>query len=248
MKFNLIPEKALISIIISFIVISSCSKSTEPIAALNASRFEFVLYDGLTQGNILQVSQELERNYIRILSDLQVDNMPVVTVKIWANYSHFLDVMESDIGIRYIGATGYVYGMTEFRIFFNSRSNSEAIHEFVHLVSMQINSSIPNNPRWLWEAVALYENNEFFDPVTLPYMVSGNYPTLDELNSDFNTGDRQIYSVGYILLEYIISSWEMEKVIELIYTNGNIPYTLGITVTEFESGWYQFIREKYFTS
>jgi hypothetical protein len=110
---------------------------------------------------------------------------------------------------------------------------------------MQVNSSIPNNPRWLWEAVAVYENNEFVDPRTLSYMVSGNYPTLEELNSDYNSGNHYIYSVGYILLEYINETWGMDKVIELIQTNGNIPLTLGIAVEGFESGWYLFIEEKY---
>ena len=203
------------------------------------------MYDGLTSANILGISQELERNYARILSDLRVDSMPKITAKIWGDYNHFLEDMENDIGIRYTGATGYVFGMTEIRIYYNSQASVTAVHEFAHLVSMQVNSRIPNNPRWLWEAVALYETNEFVDPRTLPYMVSGNYPTLEELNSDYNSGNRSIYSVGYVLLEYIVETWGMDQIIELIQTNGNIPLSLGITVEEFESGWYQFIEEKY---
>ena len=76
-------------------------------------------------------------------------------------------------------------------------------------------------------------------------MVSGNYPTLEVLNTDYNSGNRSIYSVGYILLEYIIETWGMDQVINLIQTNGNIPLSLGITAEEFESGWYQFIETKY---
>jgi len=223
----------------------SCSKSTDPIAETINDHFDFVVYDGLTSANVLGISQELERNYARILSDLQVDSLPKITAKIWGDYDHFLEDMENDIGIRYTGATGYVFGMAEFRIYYNQQASITAVHEFAHLVSMQVNSSIPNNPRWLWEAVALYENNEFVDPRTLPYMVSGNYPTLEELNSDYNSGNHSIYSVGYILLEYIIETWGMDEVIELIQTNGNIPLILGITVEGFESGWYLFIEEKY---
>jgi hypothetical protein len=111
---------------------------------------------------------------------------------------------------------------------------------------MQINSTIPNNPRWLWEAVALYENDEFVNPRSLPYMVSGNYPTLDELNSDYNSGNQQIYSVGYVLLEYIVETWGMDEVIELIKSNGHISLVLGRTESEFEYGWYQYVEQTYF--
>lgn len=223
----------------------SCSRSIDPEYDLNKDHFEFILYDGLTTSQIININNALENNYSRICNDLQVAEMLKVTVKIWSDYNNFLEAMENDIGIRYVGATGYIFGMYEFRIFYNAQSAVAAVHEFAHLVSMQINSSIPNNPRWLWEAVALYENNEFVNPKTLPYMVSGEYPTLDELNTDYNSSNHNIYSVGYILLEYIVQTWGLDYVIGLIQNNGNIVNLLGITVQEFESGWYEFVENKY---
>ncbi len=171
--------------------------------------------------------------------------MPHVTVKIWSNYENFLNAMETDIGIRYTGATGYVLGAEEIRIFYTNQVSLTAVHEFVHSVSIQINGSIPNNPRWLWEAIALYETRDFVDPKTLPYMVSGNYPTLEELNIDYNSSNHYIYSVGYTLLEYIVQAWGMDAVINLIETNGIINNILGILIQEFEAGWYQFIENEY---
>jgi hypothetical protein len=171
--------------------------------------------------------------------------MPKVTVKIWSDYDNFMRAMEDDIGIRYVGATGYIYNMSEFRIFYNGQVAVAAVHEFAHLVSMQVNSNIANNPRWIWEAVALYENNEFVNPRTLSYMVNGNYPTLEELNTDYNSSNHYIYSVGYILLEYIVDTWGMDTVIGLIQNNGNITSLLSITIGEFESGWYEFVEQKY---
>ena len=32
-----------------------------------------------------------------------------------------------------------------------------AVHEFAHGVSLHVNPRFGNNPRWLWEAVAIYE-------------------------------------------------------------------------------------------
>jgi hypothetical protein len=203
------------------------------------------LYDELTASSIVEISEELEINYTRILADLQIQSMPEITVKIWSDYNNFLATMENDIGVRYTGATGYIYGMTEIRIIYNNQAPSVAVHEFAHLVTMQINSSIPNNPRWLWEAVALYENNEFVNPNTLPYMVSGHYPTLNELNTDYNSSNHYIYSVGYVLLEYIVQNWGMNGVISLVQNNGNVIKVLGITTQEFESGWYEFLENKY---
>jgi hypothetical protein len=223
----------------------SCSSSTDSNDELEEGHFYFILYDGLKSTNIAEISESLENNYKRIIDDLQVQRMPIVTARIWTDYNNFMEAMETDIGIRYTGATGYVFGMAELRIYYTTHAPVDAVHEFAHLVSMQVNSSIPNNPRWLWEAAALYENNEFIDPKTLPYIVSGNYPTLYELNTDYNFSNQYIYSVGYVLLEYVVQTWGMNDVIGLIKNNGNIHNLLGITTQEFESGWYQFVEEKY---
>lgn len=240
MQFKFFP--ILLFIITLFI---SCSKSTGPDYELKSEHFDFILYDGLTAINIIEISENLGNNYNRIIDDLQLSSMPKVTAKIWSDYNNFMEAMEADIGIRYTGATGYIFGLTEFRIYYNTQSPVAAVHEFAHLVTMQINSSIANNPRWLWEAVALYENNEFVHPETLPYMVSGDYPTLDELNTDYNSSNHYIYNVGYVLLEYVVQTWGMDNVLGLIQNNGNITKLLGITIQEFESGWYQFVEDKY---
>jgi len=234
--------------IVAFFFFSSCKKSTQPDEPSDGKRFDFVLYDGLTLSNTPDISKAFEDNYERILDDLQVENMPSVTIKIWADYDNFLDAMGADIGVRYTGATGYVFGMQEIRLYHTTRILSAVVHEFAHLVSMQVNSRIANNPRWLWEAVAVYEAQQFVDPKTLSYMVSGDYPTLSDLSTDFNSNAQNIYNiykVGYVLLEYIIQSWGAEAVIDLIKNNGNIPQVLQVTVQEFEAGWYRFVEEHY---
>jgi len=135
--------------------------------------------------------------------------------------------------------------MQEMRLQYSDEVSQTAVHEFAHLVSLQVNSNFANRPRWLWEAVALYECQDFVYPKSLPYMVSGDYPTLSELNTDFNSSNHSIYSVGYVLLEFVVQTWSMAKVIDLIKTNGNIPSVLGITTQMFESGWHQYVEDKY---
>ena len=239
------PSKTITISLFFLFYLFSCSKDKIPFAPLNEEHFEFILYDGLNTSDILQISTTLEENRQRIIDDLLVSGMPKVTVKIWADYDHFLNDMENDIGIRYTGATGYIFGSTESRLYFNNQVVVAAVHEFAHLVSMQVNMTIPNNPRWLWEAVALYENNEFVNPGTLSYMVSGDYPTLVELNADYNSSNHSIYQVGYVLLEYIVVTWGMNTVIELIKNNANLFSSLSLTAHQFESGWYRFVEERY---
>ena len=237
--------KLILFLVFIIFFILSCSESTAPLEETQDKHFDFILYNGLSTTNIADISEALENNYGRIINDLQVQSMPVITIKIWADYTNFLDAMENDIGTRYNGATGYILGMSEFRLFYTNDVALAAVHEFAHVVSMHVNSSIPNNPRWLWEAVALYESNDFINPGTLSYMVSGDYPTLDELNTDYNSSNHYIYSVGYVLLEYIVETWGMDTVIDLIKNNGNIPNLLGISVQEFEAGWFTFVEVKY---
>ncbi len=237
--------KSFITLFFLFTIIFSCSNGTDINNQLDENQFEFILYDGLSSSDIREISENLQDNYQRILNDLQIQDMPKVIIKIWSNYDNFLEDMENDIGIRYTGATGYIFSMTELRIFYNSQVAVAAVHEYAHLVSLQVNRTISNNPRWLWEAVALYETQEFTDPRTLSFMVSGNYPSLSELNADYNNSNHNIYRVGYILVDYIVNTWGMDSVIDLIKNNGNLSITLGIDTQEFESGWYQFVEEKY---
>lgn len=225
-------------------ILVSCTDKSPLEPELENKHFDFVLYDGLSSLIIPDISVELESNYDRILGDLQIDSMPLIKVEIWSDYENFLAAMEENIGRRYPGATGYVT-FSEICLFYVGNIPQTAVHEFVHVVSLHINTSIGNNPRWLWESVALYESGMFVDPQTLPYMVSGNYPTLEELNTDYNSSDHNIYSVGYTLLEYIIETWGKDSVIQLIQTNGNLQSALGISTPEFETGWYQFVVERY---
>ena len=79
-------------------------------------------------------------------------------------------------------------------------------------------------------------------PSQIPYMVNQDPPTLSELNNLNNT---QIYDVGYLLSEYIVETWRRQHLKNMIISNGNISQTLGVTVQQFESGWFLFVKDKY---
>jgi hypothetical protein len=92
--------------------------------------------------------------------------------------------------------------------------------------------------------VALYENGEFVDPRTIDYVVRGNFPTLQQLNVDLNGGS-QIYQLGYVLGEFIMSRWGRPAFLRLIETNADLPAVLGMSSAEFEAAWQSYVRQRY---
>ena len=122
---------------------------------------------------------------------------------------------------------------------------TNVVHEFVHAATLGVNPAFANDRRWFWETVALYENGERVDPRSLDYLVRDAFPTLQQLNADANAG-RQIYEVGYLLGEFIVTRSGRATFVELIRTNANLSSVLGLSAPEFESAWQAFVRQRYF--
>ena len=213
----------------------------------DSGNFSFVLNNGLTQSILAPIESKLEANYSRVLNDLGIASMSLITIKIYNDETDFLNEMQNDLGVKYPGASGYISKLTEIKMMFRPNSPQIALHEFCHVVSLAVNNRFGNNPRWFWETVAIYEAGEFNNPTSISYLVNGNYPTLEELNSSFNSGYK-IYEVGFILSEYIIHDFGKVALVNLIKSNADIESTLGITVLQFENAWKNFVRNKYFIS
>lgn len=217
-------------------------------APASQERFDFILHDTLSMPDVAHLVNALEANYERVIDALEVDSLPVIRVQIWSDEEQYQGAMEETLGSRFPGSRGYVTGDRELRLLYHRRlsAQKEAVHEFVHVVSLNLNPNFGNNPRWLWEAVALYLADEFHNPADVAYMRNREFPTMDELNAGFNAG-KNIYDVGFLLVDYIINRWGQEVLIDLVMANGDIPATLGLQVADFESGWHQFVTEKHLT-
>jgi hypothetical protein len=214
-----------------------------PEVRLTTTHFR-ILADRAESAALTAMAERLEAEYGRVTADLRTGDVPTVTVWVWVDTESFLQDMMGVIGRRYDRTLGYVRGANAISVRVNAELPKHAAHEFSHVVSMSVNATIPNNPRWLWETVALYENGEFIDPNGVADLRAGRFPTLSELNVDFNDGTL-VYSVGYVLGEFIVSTWDMGALIRLIQTNGNVGQVLGLTEAQFEQRWYAFLRTKY---
>lgn len=204
----------------------------------------FRIFAGTAPNSAVQAAADrLEAEYPRIVTGFGLPGLPVITVRIWQDETTYFNELTRYFGVRY-QAAGYITGPAELRVLAAANLSTNVVHEFVHAASVSLNPSFGNNPRWLWEAVALYENGELVDPRRVDYLVRGAFPTLQQLNADPNAG-RQIYEVGYLLGEFIVSTWGRPAYLRLIQANADLPGVLGVSTPEFESAWQSYVRQRY---
>ena len=213
--------------------------------AVRLQTAHFQIFAGTTtpEATVRAAGDRLELDYARILNDLGVSNHPIVTVRIWQDADAYYNELTRFFGTR-IRATGYITGPVELRLLAGGNLTTNVVHEFAHAVSLSVNPRFANNPRWLWESVALYENREFVHPNLIESMSRGNFPTLQQLNADANT-DTPIYQMGYLLGEFIVSRYGHVALIRLVQTNADLQSVLGVSTAEFEAAWQSFVRQKY---
>jgi hypothetical protein len=211
---------------------------------LRVQTAHFQVFGGTSPDTTLRrAADRLEAEYSRILGDLDVSSHPVVTVRIWQDPTSYYDELTRYFGTRY-QAGGYITGPTELRLLAGGNLDTDVVHEFVHAASLTVNPRFGNNPRWFWEAVALYENGEFVHPRLIESVARGNFPTLQQLNADVNA-DTQIYQLGYVLGEFIMARWGRGAFRRLIETNADLQGVLGVSASDFEAAWQSYVRQRY---
>ncbi len=246
--------------IVLLLVAAGCGSSpTSPTAPASDGPATFVQHasehfvfhhTAIDGSSIATTAASLERDYARITAELAVRATPQVHVFLYTTRESLQAAVRPTAGELPAFATGLVTGADAIHIlsprlaavwsYDNAVEN--IAHELAHCVSLVINPRITNNPRWLWESVALYEAGQFVDPRSLPYLAGGAVPTLESLNGFDNT---RIYDVGYVIAEFIVSRWGREGLIALIATNGNLAAVTGLNATEFVTAWREFLRSRY---
>ncbi len=243
--------RAIVVLIAALVVTARCGSSPTAPAAAGAETLELKLttahvrlFAGRTSAATAQSAADaLERQYARVLNDLNVTSLGPITVQIWQDQATYYAVLDRFFGVHY-QASGYITGNDELRVLAVPQLDVNVVHEFCHAVSLSVSATFANNPRWLWETVALYENGELVAPRTLDYLVRGAYPSLADLNADPNAG-RQIYELGYVIGEFIVARWGRAGLLDLIRAHGDVNAVFGVTPGAFETEMYAWIRAKY---
>ncbi|HZM49386.1 MAG TPA: hypothetical protein VFE68_02805 [Vicinamibacteria bacterium] len=226
----------------------SASSSTLESLVPRAHTVHFDVHAGLaSEATVAEIAAALESRYGRVTADLETGEVPRITVEVWSDEASFFTEMERFLGRRFSGATGYVTGPSVLRVLAVPQVARNATHEMSHAISLHVNPTFGNRPRWLWESVALYENGELVDPRSISYLVQGRFPTLTELDADPNAG-RQVYEVGYLIGEFVVARAGREGLLRLIRAHGDVGVLGFASPAAFESEWTAFVRARYFAA
>jgi hypothetical protein len=208
----------------------------------STAHFSF-LYTAIDSLSIELIASKLEANYKKITSDFKIDKIPATTVRIYPDLQSF------HRGINFPNAPAEIlataFGRDDIRMASPNATGVDSAtlmkgvtHEFTHCVHLNIDYA-PNNPRWLWEGVAMYEADWTFDPGEVYTMTNNKFPSLDSLGNGLE------YMLGFVIIEAIIDQWGFDTVIELIKKRGDIQAVLKTDQQAFEKIIYDRIYEKY---
>jgi hypothetical protein len=199
--------------------------------------------------NVATIADRLEAQYPRITASLDVTMTPAIDIFLYPDRPSFTSAVSAVIGPLPSFATGAITGSTRVHILSPNLSSvwsfddgiTNTVHESAHCISMALNPTIANNPRWLWESVAIFEAGQVVDPRAVTELRSTTL-TLAALNSFETT---TIYRVGYVLAEFITAVWGRTGLVSLIEANGNIDRVFQINEQVFLERWRTFLRDRY---
>ena len=222
---------------------------------IKTTHFTFLFSNSIDTAIITKLANALEGNYSRIGNDLRTKPADNIETNIYAQRWRYIKATGN------WGASGNIEGISKLHFveqaWGESDKNKVAIHEFAHTVTLKLllnNETQPVDskifdqkfstfPTWLWEAISVYEAKQFVDPKTLPYLNNGQYPTISELNNRLKGG--KVYTCGYTIIEYILSKYGQDKLINLVKNYGDMKSTFNVTDDQFCKNWYEFVKEKY---
>ena len=238
-----------------FVAIGGCggtaAPSSTPAFAGSYSSAHFVFqYTTLDAGNISTIASTVESQYPRIIADLSAGAMPTVQVTLYLDHAAMVAATQAVAGFIPAFASGLVTAENQIHLMSPNapawgpfdRMVSNLVHEFAHCVSLHLNPRSANNPRWLWESVAIYESGQSVDLRTVGYMTALAPPSLESLNSFDNN---RVYEVGYSIGEFVVSRWGQRGLRDLITRNGDTVAVLSLTPADFHRDWFAFARERY---
>jgi hypothetical protein len=217
---------------------------TDSLLNLKKSTGHFLfLYSKLDSVSVNHIADRLESDYKKVLSDFKIGKIPVTVVRIYPDQASFHQ------GINFPNAPAEVlataFGKNDFRMVSPNASNVDSgmlmkgvTHEFTHCVHLNIDYS-PNNPRWLWEGVAMFESGWFFDPAEIDIIKNKNFPRLSALNNGME------YMLGYVIIEAISTIWGFDTVIGLIKKRGDVQAVLKLNQAQFEEKIFEAIYKRY---
>ena len=201
---------------------------------------------------IKDLIKTLEDNYTRITDDLDASLNKKASIYIYSDLSTFhAAINQPDAPSWVVGIA--LPGTTTIKIVNPSNADGRPysdmmkviVHEFTHIVTMNINSDVYNIPLWLSEGIAVFEaeQSEGTAEVISRAKSSNEYPTLKSIESGTNNfGTRGGYQFSYSIIEYMVNTYGYDKVIALIKSPSEFEKILGLSEEDFQKEWIAHLK------
>jgi hypothetical protein len=247
--------KSLLNLCFHLSLLTPLAFADTPAVATQPPRFVVNTVGNVSAGDQKKVLDALEAGYARVSTDLKTTPEQPFNAYLYA----------SRLGYAWAtgnwGASGSAEGPGKLHLMVSQPDGEKpevvAVHEFAHSVTLKLlldhapqpldvadfDRKFEMFPVWLWEAIAVYEANQFSHPRRLGFISKTSYPSLADLNNRTQGG--KIYKAGYTLIECILADHGQDGLIKLILAYGDTK-VLGKTSEEFAKSWHDFVVKKYF--
>ena len=209
---------------------------------LTSTFFQFT-YPAAETESIQAIAAAADAGVPGIVAELGAVGMQQVRVTYYRTQAAMADAVRPIVGQIPSFASGLVTSSRDIHLVTSSagtaRRTTTLLHEFAHCVSLHRNPAIANNPRWLWETLAIYAARDQPDAPRHAAVLAGPQPTIAQLNSFENTA---IYDVGFSIGEFIVERGGLEALRALLMSNGNTAAALGVSPEEFLAAWFAWSR------
>lgn len=206
-----------------------------------SSNFNIVTHGRIPESQIENISEVLAQRVPEIMDKLGQRSMPKVSVVVWQDREDFAEEFGEDAtNVRgFINSDNWEVHLIDLR----APLGFGALHEYVHLISLAVYDGNGQLPIWLWESLAIYESRRPPppDPESLSCIGRNYVPTLNELSSH----PSNIYRIGYLLAEFIVSQWSYDTFRLLLRNGGDVLESLDVSEARFEQLWLSYILSTY---
>ena len=220
--------------------------------ALQTESAHFIYYYEAPDSSIIDsIKSKLESNYDRITGDLQLTISYKIIIHIYPTLQEFHNAIGQP------NAPDWLVGTAFFDVFvvspqnpgpahsYNEMMNNVLVHEFTHVCTYKINSSLPI---WLSEGFALFEAGPYYSKASVvsSYNSIGKIPTLDDLSYNF---DNFVKFGGYpfslTIVHFIAENYGMDAMRKLIHYPNNFSVFEGLTKSGFQDKWFEYVKKNY---
>lgn len=200
------------------------------------------------------VVQNLENNYERVTSDLQINPLKKFDIVFFPNQDWFLkaiNVLQGNITGLWKNEVIYLQSPAILTAVSHEIPNT-ALHEFIHALTYEINpepGTVTINrkiPPYIVEGIAQYEaGGQAYAFMEANEAIRKNtFPTFDELEKMNSTFNPELYTWGSLFFEYVDNLYGSKKIAEIL-KNADIEEVFGKNKGEIRTEWIEYLKKAY---